>query len=119
LPATHGPGGAAAAENGHLVLHGGRPLEGRAFEAPPVGKSAPGADLSGWLCSSLPKTVRRSCAESAASAKAAPARTPPARGTWTIDLTGSFLLGVLIGCAEPVHLHPLLIAAVGTGFLGA
>jgi fluoride ion exporter CrcB/FEX len=40
-------------------------------------------------------------------------------GTWTIDLTGSFLLGVLIGCAEPVHLHPLLIAAVGTGFLGA
>jgi protein CrcB len=40
-------------------------------------------------------------------------------GTWTIDLIGSFLLGVLIGSAEPLHVHPLLIAAAGTGFLGA
>ena len=40
-------------------------------------------------------------------------------GTWTINVSGALLLGLLIGAAGPLHLDPLLVAAAGTGFLGA
>lgn len=40
-------------------------------------------------------------------------------GTWTVNLTGSFLLGVLFGIASQSGLDELVVAAVGTGFLGS
>lgn len=40
-------------------------------------------------------------------------------GTWTINITGSFLLGLLLGSATPLGLDAGLVAAAGTGFLGS
>lgn len=40
-------------------------------------------------------------------------------GTWTINLTGCFALGLLVGLADSGGVDPRLAAAVGTGFLGA
>jgi len=40
-------------------------------------------------------------------------------GTWTINVTGAFLLGMLMGSATRLELDTLLLAAAGTGFLGA
>ncbi len=40
-------------------------------------------------------------------------------GTLVVNLTGTFALGVLIGCTGPLGGDPLLVTAVGTGFLGS
>jgi CrcB protein len=40
-------------------------------------------------------------------------------GTWTINVTGCFALGLLVGVADHGGVDPRLLAAVGTGFLGA
>ncbi len=40
-------------------------------------------------------------------------------GTMVVNLTGTFALGVLMGGAEPLGFDPLLLTAVGTGFLGS
>lgn len=40
-------------------------------------------------------------------------------GTWTINITGSFLLGLLAGTAAQRGLDSRVLAAVGTGFLGS
>lgn len=40
-------------------------------------------------------------------------------GTWTINITGSFLLGLLFGIASQSGLDQRVLAAVGIGFLGS
>lgn len=40
-------------------------------------------------------------------------------GTWTVNVTGSFLLGLLAGTAAQYGLDARVLAAVGTGFLGS
>lgn len=40
-------------------------------------------------------------------------------GTWTINITGSFLLGLLAGAATMLDLDSRVLAAAGTGFLGS
>lgn len=40
-------------------------------------------------------------------------------GTWTINVTGSFLLGLLMGSATPLGLDPRFVTAAGSGFLGS
>ncbi len=40
-------------------------------------------------------------------------------GTWTINVTGSFLLGLLFGLASRSGWDGRMLAAAGTGFLGS
>lgn len=40
-------------------------------------------------------------------------------GTWTINITGSFVLGLLAGAATSLDLDSQVLAAIGTGFLGS
>ena len=40
-------------------------------------------------------------------------------GTWTINVTGSFLLGLLFGLASRSGWDGRILAAAGTGFLGS
>ena len=40
-------------------------------------------------------------------------------GTFTVNVAGSLVLGVLVGAASHHDLPPALIAGVGTGFCGA
>lgn len=40
-------------------------------------------------------------------------------GTWTINITGSFVLGLLAGAATSLDLDSVVLAAAGTGFLGS
>lgn len=40
-------------------------------------------------------------------------------GTWVVNVTGCFALGVLIGFSQQYGVDARLIAAAGTGFLGA
>ncbi len=40
-------------------------------------------------------------------------------GTWTINITGCFALGILVGVAQGHAVDPRLMAAVATGFLGS
>lgn len=39
-------------------------------------------------------------------------------GTWTINVTGSFALGVLLSLADSGHVTAEVVALVGTGFCG-
>jgi len=40
-------------------------------------------------------------------------------GTWTINISGSFVLGLLVGSASSLGLDSWVLAAAGTGFLGS
>ena len=40
-------------------------------------------------------------------------------GTWVINVSGSFLLGLLAGVAAQGELDSVIVAALGTGFLGS
>lgn len=40
-------------------------------------------------------------------------------GTWTINISGSFVLGLVMGLASSIGLDARVLLAAGTGFLGA